>query len=218
MSGRNAGIRATKAKPHTGALPKVLSWLFARQPVNESVATRVLLAASPETVWNQIMFYEEIPGQSPFPLRAFMPRPLRTDGDKAGLGAKVRCLYKGGDLVKRITAVEPQRLIQFEVIEQSLGVEGCVIALGGSYEIRHSGDGSEIALTTKYRAYLHPRPLWRPLERLVTSQLHKHILNGMQGRLSQNSRDLRLAAQCMIPQSVPQGGIQCTASDSRSHL
>lgn len=91
--------------------------------------------------------------------------------------------------MKRITAVEQLRLIQFEVVEQRLGIEGCVIALDGSYEIRRDSRGSDIILITKYRAFLRPRRLWHPLERLLMTQLHKHVLNGMRSSLSEYSRD-----------------------------
>jgi hypothetical protein len=91
----------------------------------------------------------------------------------------VKCIYEGGDLVKRITVIEPPLRIGFEVLEQRLGIEGCAIARNGSYELVPHRDGTDILLTTHYSAYLHPRWLWRPVEKLVTSQLHHHVLNGM---------------------------------------
>ena len=114
---------------------RLLSWLFARKGVNEAVATRISFDCSPEEVWNHIMFYEEVPGRPAFLLRAMLPYPIRTEGDKTRVGATVRCAYRGGDLVKRITAIEPPHLLQFEVIEQRLGIEGCILTLGGSYQI-----------------------------------------------------------------------------------
>lgn len=164
---------------HAKRWPGLLSWFFAGEPETETVVTRIYYETSPETVWRGILFYEEVPGKAPFLLRTFLPCPLRTNGAKSEVGAVVFCIYSMGDLVKRITAVESPRLIEFEVLEQSLGIEGCVNALGGSYEIHRSGEGSEIALTTNYRAYLHPRGLWRPIEKLVTNQLHQHVLNGI---------------------------------------
>lgn len=198
MSGWNTGLQAVKTRPHAGGLPRILSRLFAREAVSEVIVTRIHLDASPETVWNRIMFYEEVPGLPPFLLRTFMPHPVRTDGEKTEIGARVQCVYKGGNLVKRITDIKPPRLIQFEVIEQCLGIEGCVIAQGGSYEILHGGDGSEVVLTTKYMAYLRPRYLWRPLEKLVAGQLHQHILNGMRSCLPELPREVRLSANVSL--------------------
>jgi hypothetical protein len=149
----------------------------------ETVTTQVHLDVNRETAWNLIMFYEEVPGRPPFPLRVFMPDPVRTEGKKTGVEARVRCIYKRGYLVKRITALDPPCLIQFEVTEHRLGIEGCATALEGSYAIRPSKDGADIVLTTRYAAYLRPRYLWKPLEKLVAGQLHRHVLAGMRSSL-----------------------------------
>jgi hypothetical protein len=114
-----------------------------------------------------------------------LPHPLRTEGDKTRAGATVRCTYQGGDLVKRITAVEPPRVLQFEVIEQSLGIEDCILTVGGSYEIHMCGDATGLVLITNYQAYLRPRYLWRPFEALLVRQLHGHILCGLFAALRQ---------------------------------
>jgi hypothetical protein len=158
---------------------RALTRWFAGAVVNESVVTRMYLDASPETAWNEMMFYEQVPGRAPLLLRAFVPCPVRTEGSKSSVGATVRCIYKGGDLVKRMTVIDPPRIIKFEVLEQRLGIEVCAIARTGSYELEASRAGTNIFLTTNYSAYLHPRWFWRPLEKLVTSQLHHHVLRGM---------------------------------------
>ena len=75
--------------------------------------------------------------------------------------------------------VEPSRLLQFEVIEQRLGIEDCILTCGGSYHISACGDQSDVVLITHYQAYLRPRFLWRPLEAGLMRQLHSHILGGI---------------------------------------
>jgi len=172
-------------EPHTHLLPRLLSCLFARNPVAESVSTRIHLRNHPEAVWNELIFYDEVPGRAPLPLRWFMPAPVRTEGGKGAIDARVTCIYRNGHLVKQITVLNPPSLLRFQVVEQHLGIEGCAIAKSGSYEICHSGDESDIALTTRYHAFLHPRWLWRPLEKLVTHQLHRHVLNGMRAAMKQ---------------------------------
>lgn len=194
---------------------RVLSQLFARGSVIETVATKIHLDVSPEVAWNLIMFYEEVPGRPPFLLRMFMPAPVRAEGRKTGVGAKVRCIYIGGDLVKRITAMEPPRLIQFEVVDQRLGIEACAVALDGSYTIQRSEDGADIVLTTRYAAYLHPRLLWSPLEKLVTGQLHRHVLKGMRRRPS-DLPSVVGAPVCLSSPSPKEGELACTPSPSPS--
>jgi hypothetical protein len=126
-----------------------------------------------------MLLYEDVPVRPPFLLRAFLPYPVRTEGDKTRVGATIQCTYHGGDLVKRIQVVERPHVLKFEVIQQRLGIESCVVTVGGSYEIRSCGDRSRIVLTTNYLAHLRPRSLWRPIERFFTRKLHRHILDGM---------------------------------------
>jgi hypothetical protein len=194
-----------------------VSWLFAREAVSEAVATRVRLNATPEMVWNHIVLYEEVPGQPPFLLRALLPHPVRTEGDKTRVGAIVRCAYREGDLVKRIASVAPPQFLQFEVIEQRLGIERCTLMLSGSYQIHPCGNASDVLLTTNYRAYLRPRFLWRPLEALLVGQLHSHILDGVrQAILLANRGGVVAVAQSVTPQSGSPGGLAWTASQSYS--
>jgi hypothetical protein len=155
ISGRKANMQVAEPIPTTqrprkrvARWDRFVSWLFARKALREAVVTRVHINASPKAIWNHIMLYEEVPGQPPFLLRVFLPHPVRTEGNKTRVGATVRCIYREGDLVKRITSVEPPHSLQFEVIEQRLGIEGCALTLGGSYQIHPCGDATDVALIT----------------------------------------------------------------------
>ena len=165
---------------------------FGRQPVTQAVGTRVHFTASRESVWNHLMFYEEVPGRPPFPLGVLLPHPIRTEGNKTGTGANIRCLYGArAGLVKYIVGVEPPHSLQFEVAEQRLGIEDCVVTVGGSYQIHYCGDAADVVLTTNYRTYLHPRWMWRPVEALLIGQLHKHILRGISAAILLEDQALR---------------------------
>lgn len=225
-TGRNAEMQVSDLMPTVLQLKKkaagryrVVSWLFAREAVKESVATRVHFETGPEAVWNELMFYEEVPGRAPLLLRALLAEPERTEGDKRRVGAAVRCVYSGGaELVKRITSVEAQRLLRFEVVEQRLGIEDCILTLGGSYQVDGCGDGTDVMLMTNYHAYLRPRSLWRPVEAALVSQLHKHILRGVSVALQAGNEGLREAlASSLPPKCGPAaGGLACTVSQSSS--
>jgi hypothetical protein len=164
---------------HARQLLGSIGTLFPRNNVNEVVATTVRFDAPPEALWDGIVFYEEVPIRPPLLLRFLLPHPVRTSGDKTRVGTTIVCIYNSGGLVKSITAVDPPHLVRFDVVEQSLGIEGCITTLGGSYEINAGVDGSEVILTTNYRGHLRPRNLWRPLERFVARELHRYILSGI---------------------------------------
>jgi hypothetical protein len=156
-----------------------LGRIFPRNAQVDSVVTTVELPASPEVVWKGILFYEEVPQRPSLLLRLFLPAPVRTDGDKRTPGAQVHCTYDGGDLDKRITAVDAPHYVAFEVLAQHLGIEDSVTTSDGSYAIRATGQGSHVALTTRYHGHLRPRWLWRPFERFLAHLVHRHILTGM---------------------------------------
>ncbi len=194
-----------------------ISPLFARKAVSETVATQICFNGRPEHVWNHLLFYEEVPGPPPLLLRALLPHPVRTEGVKNRVGSSVRCVYRGGDLVKRITKVEPAHLLQFEVIEQHLGIESCILTLGGSYEIDVCGPETEVTAITNYLAYLQPRRLWRPLEAFLARQLHRHILRAVRlGVLSGDPLRRPFVAESLSSKYVPSGDLGCTPPQSSS--
>jgi hypothetical protein len=120
-----------------------------------------------------------------------LPCPVRSDGPKNRLGAVTHCLYRDGHLSKRITTIEAPRFLQFEVVEQRLGIEGCLQTCAGSYRIEPRGPETDVILQTTYRAYLRPRPLWRRFETLLIHQLHTHILRGIEDAATHHARTLR---------------------------
>jgi hypothetical protein len=174
-------MKAPRAKPH--AAYRVVSALFGGAAAHEAVTTTVRLDADPGTVWDRLVFYEEVPDAPSWILRALLPHPVRTEGDKRRIGAIVRCAYSGGNLAKRITAVDAPRLLRFEVVEQHLGIEGCIVTRGGSYHIQRCGAATDVALITHYEAYLRPRSLWRPVEAFLVNRLHRHILSGIRAAI-----------------------------------
>lgn len=223
---RDQDATATPAKPMptTGPLSepaqacyRVASLLFGRNPVKEAVATGICFDASAEAVWNHLLFYEEVSGYPPFPLRALLPHPVRTEGVKTRVGATVCCAYSGGHLLKRITRVEPPHFLQFEVVEQHLGIESCILTLRGSYNLSTCGDATEVTIMTNYHAYLRPRYLWRPLEAFLIHELHSHILRGVSAVAFPRNPAIRpFGAEPFPSHRIPSGDLACTASPLRS--
>jgi len=162
-----------------GGLLWWLRILMGGSAVQERVETTLYFPMSAEEAWERIVFYEETLGRPPWILRLAIPEPRGQEGNKSHVGAQVRCLYEGGEIVKQVTALERPRNLSFDVLQQGLGIESCVLAQGGSYRIEERGDGCLVALTTRYTAYLHPRRLWGRVELRLIEKLHGHILQNM---------------------------------------
>ena len=175
--------------------------LFPRNMIVDRVDTTVHFDATPDAVWQGMLFYEEVP-RRPMPLlRLFLPAPIRTQGEKTRVGATIECTYEGGYLEKRITAAEPAHFVRFDVLIQELGIEDSISMLGGSYRISPEGGGAEVVLTTLYHGHLRPRWLWRPWEQFLAHRLHRHILDGMRVALEPAAREHQ--ARVLPPSSSP---------------
>ena len=149
-----------------------------------TVVTRLRFAASPERVWDGLVFYEQIEKKPPFYLRWLLPVPIRTEGSKSSVGDEALCLYVGGHLIKRITRIEPGRLYAFSVVEQQLDVGGGMRLSNGSYELRPlPGGGTEVSVMTRYLSRRAPRWFWRRVEGQVCHVFHRHILRAMRAEI-----------------------------------
>jgi hypothetical protein len=154
------------------------SWRLSPEP--ERVITGIRFAASAETVWVGLMFYEELPRRPPLLLRLILPAPTRAEGRKSAVGDQTRCLYEGGHLVKRITSIDRLRHSRFEIAEQRLRIAGGVRLEGGGYSLSELPDGStRVELETRYISPWFPRWLCRPIEAAVCHAFHRHLLGAM---------------------------------------
>jgi hypothetical protein len=145
-----------------------------------SVATRMDLAAPAEDVWERLMFYEQIEEPPPWLLRLLLPVPLRTEGRPRVVGDEIRCVYQGGDLIKRVTRMTRGWNYEFDVVRQNLSVGGGIKLAGGSYTlITLANGGTRLILETLYTSPWRPRWLCRWIEERTCHLFHRHILKAM---------------------------------------
>ncbi len=173
-----------------------LSWLWLEsrlslEPTEESVQTVRTLNIDVDQAWANLAFYEDVPGPAPWLVRIGLPQPVGTVGRLAAVGDIKVCLYDKGRLVKKITRIEPARLLAFDVIEQK-GIEDRSLRLtSGSFEFEAPTPGqTRVTLTTRYVPKLQARLFWRPFERALAHALHDHVIAGLERppALSRNDR------------------------------
>ena len=59
-----------------------VSRMCGRSSLGETVSTEARFTATPDEIWKQLMFYEDVPDTPVFLLRALLPYPVRAEGDK----------------------------------------------------------------------------------------------------------------------------------------
>lgn len=150
------------------------------RPFAISVVTSINLPAPAATVWEELMFYEQIEEPPPWLLRLLLPIPLRTEGRPRAVGDEIRCLYQGGDLIKRVTRMTRGWHYDFEVVTQSLALGGGIRLVSGSYTLSAlPNGGTRLALETLYTSPRRPRLLCRWIEEKICHLFHGHILSAM---------------------------------------
>jgi hypothetical protein len=160
------------------------------QPVGDpvSVVTAMTFDAPPETVWNGLMFYEEIENPAPLHLRLFLPSPLRTEGRKSAVGDETRCIYRDGHLRKRVTEIASRRHWSFEIVEQTVEIGGAIRLSSGSYTLSELADHStHVEIETRYVGGRNPRWLWRRFEIAVCHAFHRYLLNAIRGPMEREA-------------------------------
>lgn len=145
-----------------------------------AVVTSMNVAAAPARVWKSLVFYEGIDHAPPLYLRLLLPSPIRTEGSKSAVGDEATCLYQGGHLLKRVTTIDENRLYEFTVVEQKLGIGAGVQLTGGSYALQDVGHGCTLlSITTRYTCGNRPRWLVQPVEEAVCHLFHRHLLTAI---------------------------------------
>jgi hypothetical protein len=129
------------------------------------------------------LFYEEVSAPPRFLLRWLLPVPLGTTGSKSIVGSEVKCLYTGGYLLKRVSAIVEMRRFAFDVIEQNLALRG-LRALGGEYRLDAVAPArTRVTLSTRYASPYRPDWVCARLESAVCHCFHRHLLNAMRQTL-----------------------------------
>lgn len=153
----------------------------------DTVVTRVVFPFPAEQIWDGMMFYEEIIGAPPIPLRWVIPRAIKTEGPKSRVGDQVKCHYEEGFLMKEITMIVSGERYSFDVTEQQLDLHGSIL-IGGEYHLRELGPGrTEVSLMTRYQSNKRPRWFWRKLEAAFCHAFHRHILAALEKSLAKEN-------------------------------
>lgn len=157
--------------------------------VPRSVVTVRHFAVTAETLWQTLMFYEEIERAPSWLLRLLLPIPAPAKRVPLDVGAELKCFYRGGYLKKRVTRFIQGLGYAFEVVEQDLPLGRGIQLTAGSYALHElAGGGTKVAVETRYLSPNRPRWLCQPIEATVCHLFHRHILSAIDRELQSRRR------------------------------
>ncbi len=188
--------RSTKTKLHSFVLVMVPasmaleSHVALRPPILEQT-TSIEINATPEQVWRYIPSFPRIDSPATKLLRAGLAYPLASIMSGEGVGAKRQCILSTGTMPEVITAWEPGKRLEFEVLATPAAMTethpfGEVKAVhdqdyftckrGRFVLISLPGGRTRVEGTSWFQHDLWPQFYWAPLTKEVVHEVHERVL------------------------------------------
>jgi uncharacterized membrane protein len=174
-------------------LPLAMQWEASsppRPPLLEQTTT-IEVNAPPEIVWQFIPSFSSIEQPPTGWLASGVAYPIASEIDRSGVGAKRRCIISTGAMPEIVTAWEPGKRLEFDVIEtppamvesnpfgevHAPHLEGYFQAQRGRFLLTPLPDGrTRIEGTSWFVHDLWPQLYWEPVTRYTVSQIHQRVL------------------------------------------
>jgi uncharacterized protein YndB with AHSA1/START domain len=190
-------------------LPLVtLAWDTHAKPETFQVRTEVVIAATPEEVWKQVVAFSPLAPPQEWYFRAGVSYPERARIVGTGVGATRYCEFSTGTFVEPIETWDEPRLLAFRVdanpaplnelspygrIEPK-HLHGYMISKHGEFRLTPLPDGRTLlAGTTWYQHGLWPATYWRWWSDAIIHRIHRRVLNHVRETAEREHIAARLA-------------------------
>lgn len=176
------------------ALLPVLTAVEAGVPaplVEREVRTRVVIEATPEMVWSNVIGFVELEAPPSWIYSVGVAYPVHARIEGEGVGAIRHCEFSTGAFVEPITAWEPGRRLAFDVASQPPPMhewspyqyvhpphlDGYMRSRRGEFRLRDLGDGrTELEGSTWYTLDLAPQLYWTLWSDALIGGIHQRVL------------------------------------------
>ena len=176
--------------PLSTSLEALLSPEARALPLRE-VRSSVVINASPEVVWEQVIAFPEIPEPSVWVRRSGIAYPIRAEIHGRGVGAVRYCVFSTGPFVEPITDWVPGRRLAFGVDSQPAPMaewspyanvspphlDGWMISRRGEFRlVALPGNRTRLEGSTWYQMRLAPASYWAMFGDGIVHAIHDRVL------------------------------------------
>jgi uncharacterized protein YndB with AHSA1/START domain len=180
---------AARRAVNVSLIPLIVLGVFAealgpRPDYTSAVTDSITVNAPAEYVWRYVLEYPENRAPPEYWLwRIGLPQPIQSTVEAARVGATRVCMFDNGiAFEERITELQPDRLMVFEVTKQpdDPEVTGHFRFDRGQIQLTQNADGSTtVSATSWYHLYVRPAVYFDWWTAEITRQVHFRVLNHM---------------------------------------
>ena len=164
-------------------------------PATYEVSTSVEISASPQTVWQHVIAYSDMPEPTDWLFRSGISYPQRVRLDGEGVGATRYCDFSTGSFVEPITVWQPGQRLEFDVVEsaapmkewspygdiQPAHLHGYFVSKKGRFVLTTLPNGHTLVNGTSwYQHGLEPAGYWRWWSDAIIHRIHLRVLHHIQ--------------------------------------
>jgi hypothetical protein len=157
-----------------------------------AVHSAVVINATPDKVWSQVVAFAEIPPPQELLFRAGIAYPIRAEISGSGVGATRHCIFSTGPFEEPITEWDQPHLLRFTVTQNPAPLNelspykqihaphlhGYFISHGGQFLLTAlPGDRTRLEGATWYQHNMWPTTYWRWWSDYVIHRIHMRVLN-----------------------------------------
>lgn len=157
----------------------------------QSVTTSVIINASKDQVWKNVIAFSELDEPDEFIFRTGIAYPVKATIDGRGVGAIRRCTFSTGSFVEPITTWNEPDLLAFSVQEQPeplkevsfydvrpLHLHGYWVSKKGQFKLTELPDGKTLLEgTTWYYNKVRPSFYWKIWSNHIVHKIHRRVLS-----------------------------------------
>ena len=155
------------------------------------VMTYVEIEAPPETVWENVVEFPELPRERPWYFRLGIACPERARIVGRGVGAVRYCEFTTGAFVEPITAWNEPRQLAFDVTDQPAPMfelspyrhvhpphlDGFLVSTRGEFRlVELPGGRTRLEGRTWYRCAMFPQWYWTAWSDMIIHKIHERVL------------------------------------------
>jgi len=173
---------------------------FARQvptPQVRTETTTIVVNAPPEKIWPYLFNLDSVNGPLWLPFSLGVAHPYKIEAQGQFVGANRVCQISTGPMPEKITAIEPNRLLRFQVLDtpptmkelnpffevHAAHLTGYFHCQTGEFQLKPlSGGRTEIIGTSVYDYEVYPSANWGLWTDTIVEQVHVRVMQEIKRR------------------------------------